>query len=64
MDDAHVLLVKDASKATITVSNPDKLNALTHHLMGELRGVFENVANGDDVRVVLFTGASAPLWLV
>jgi enoyl-CoA hydratase/carnithine racemase len=42
--------------ATITLSRPDKLNAFTHVMRGELIGAFDQADADDDVRAVVVTG--------
>lgn len=43
--------------STVTINRPDKLNALNHAVLAELRVYFEAVAADDSVRVVIITGA-------
>jgi enoyl-CoA hydratase/carnithine racemase len=42
--------------ATVTLDRPDKLNAFTDRMMGELLDAFDRVDADDDVRVVVLTG--------
>jgi enoyl-CoA hydratase/carnithine racemase len=42
--------------ATITLDRPEKLNAFTHVMLGELVDAFDQADNDDDVRVVVVTG--------
>jgi enoyl-CoA hydratase/carnithine racemase len=43
--------------ATITLSRPDRMNAFTGTMMGELLDAFDRVDGDDDVRAVIVTGA-------
>jgi 2-(1,2-epoxy-1,2-dihydrophenyl)acetyl-CoA isomerase len=49
-------LGRDRRVATITLSFPEKLNALTSVMLGELREALEQCEADDDVRVVVLTG--------
>ena len=41
---------------TITLDRPDRLNAFTMKMMGELLDAFDRADSDDDVRVVIMTG--------
>lgn len=43
--------------ATITLDRPDRLNALTFEVYAELRDLFAALANRDEVKVAIITGA-------
>jgi enoyl-CoA hydratase/carnithine racemase len=43
--------------ATITLNRPDKLNAWTALMEGEVRSHMENAEQDDEVRVIILTGA-------
>lgn len=43
--------------ATITLSRPDKMNAFTGQMMGEVMSAFDATDADDDVRAVIVTGA-------
>ncbi len=43
--------------ATITIDRPERRNALTWSIVGELRGAVERARSDDGVRVVVLTGA-------
>jgi enoyl-CoA hydratase/carnithine racemase len=43
--------------ATITLNRPDKLNAWTARMEGEVRSHMENAEQDDEVRVIVLTGA-------
>jgi len=42
--------------ATVTLSRPEKLNALNAGLRNELQQVSDDISQNDDIRVVIFTG--------
>ena len=46
----------EAGIATITLSRPDRLNALTFEVYAELRDLFASLAHDDEVKVVIITG--------
>ena len=56
MDLKHIVLRKAEGTATIIVSNPGKLNALTHDIMRELSQAVKEVSKDEGVRVVILTG--------
>jgi enoyl-CoA hydratase len=41
----------------ITINRPDKLNALNQQVMDDLKNVFEDVYNNEEIRSVIITGA-------
>lgn len=41
---------------TITMSRPEKKNALSPELIGEISAAFDSVLNDEDVRVIILTG--------
>ncbi len=43
--------------ATVTLNRPDRLNAFTRSMLGELMEVFDQTDADDDVRAVIVTGA-------
>ncbi len=49
--------VRDDGIATMTLNRPEKLNAFTRVMFEEWRDVFARCAYGDDVRVLVITGA-------
>lgn len=49
--------VRDDGIATMTLNRPEKLNAFTRVMFEEWRDVFAKCAYGDDVRVLVITGA-------
>ena len=57
MFDNNLLYEKKQGIAVVTVNRPAVRNALNSATMRELQTVFEQIANEDDVRVVIITGA-------
>src|SRR5215471_3861872 len=55
---SHILFdVDDAGIALITVNRPQKLNALSGEVIGELGDAFERVAGDSAIRATILTGA-------
>jgi enoyl-CoA hydratase/carnithine racemase len=52
-----VLFEKLGAVARITLNRPEKLNALSGELLGELSACLEQARNDDEVRAVILTGA-------
>ena len=52
-----IILEKKESIATITLNRPDRLNAVDETMEEELLDAFDDVANDDEARVVVITGA-------
>lgn len=46
----------DGHKATITLNRPEALNALSPHMVGELRAAYDEAENDDNVWTVIVTG--------
>ncbi|MBE0415951.1 MAG: enoyl-CoA hydratase/isomerase family protein [Dehalococcoidia bacterium] len=57
MDFETIILKKEEHIATITLNRPDKRNAMSLQMMQELVAALEDLADDDDVRVVVITGA-------
>jgi len=57
MDYETIILDKREAIATITLNRPDRLNAVDEKMEEELLDAFNDVANDDEVRVVVITGA-------
>jgi len=53
----NLLLDKKDSIAYVTINRPKVLNALNSATMGELRSVFAQLKDDDEIRVVILTGA-------
>lgn len=45
----------DGHKATITLNRPDALNALSPHMITELRSAYDNAENDDDIWLMIVT---------
>ena len=55
---SHILFaVDEAGVALVTVSRPDKLNALSGAVVGELKDAFERIAGESAIRAAIVTGA-------
>ena len=52
-----ILFEKEDGIAIITLNRPDRLNALSRQMGGELTEAIEDVVNDENVRVLLLTGA-------
>ncbi|MGE2692007.1 enoyl-CoA hydratase/isomerase family protein [Mycolicibacterium pulveris] len=46
----------DGHKATVTLNRPNALNALSPHMIGELRSAYDEAENDDNVWIVIVTG--------
>ena len=46
----------DGHTATITLNRPNALNALSPHMITELRAAYDEVENNDDIWLLLVTG--------
>ena len=57
MSSEFVLLEKSAHVATVTLNQPETLNAITFDMNARLTEVMDDVAHDPDVRAVLLTGA-------
>lgn len=53
----HILLAKEAGVGTITLNRPDKLNAFAGTMRLEIAEAVRGMADDDDVRVLVITGA-------
>lgn len=52
-----ILVKRDGDIATVTLSNPDKLNALTKHMWQRLREVMKELSRDESLRCVVLRGA-------
>ena len=43
--------------ATVTINRPERKNAITMAMRSEFQAVFQVLADDDDVRVIILTGA-------
>lgn len=57
MSQDHVLYTVEDGVGTITLNRPDKLNALTPAMLGDVFRRVRDASADDDVRVILLTGA-------
>lgn len=57
MDYKNLLLEVNDKIATVTINRPDKLNALNHETLAELKSVFEKIKSDENVFVVIITGS-------
>jgi enoyl-CoA hydratase/carnithine racemase len=53
----NLLVERDGGVVTLTLNRPDKMNAITGEMWGELRDVFDEVATRADDRVLVITGS-------
>src|SRR3984893_4522827 len=54
-----ILLTRQESVAIVSLNRPEVRNAVTLSMWRELAGIFSNIANDDDVRAIVLTGAGA-----
>ena len=54
---AHFLFAVDQGVATVTLNRPDRKNPLTFDSYAELRDLFRALAQADDVKAIVVTGA-------
>lgn len=52
-----IILQKEGAIATVTINEPEKLNALNSEILRELNVAFDKLADDNDIRVVIITGA-------
>jgi enoyl-CoA hydratase/carnithine racemase len=57
LDYEQILYAVQDRVATITFNRPDRLNAWTHKMQGELRAAFEVAEQDSEVRAIVVTGA-------
>lgn len=57
MNENKILSVTENGICTVTINNPESLNALNSHIINELGKVLDNIAQDNDIRVVIITGA-------
>src|SRR3546814_894573 len=57
MDYSQIILDKADGIATITLNRPEKLNAYTRAMQGEICAAMDDIDADDAVRAVIFTGA-------
>ncbi len=54
---AQITLAKAEGLATLTLSQPEKLNAVSRKMIAEIKSAWEDIAADGSVRAVLLTGA-------
>lgn len=57
MDYKNLLLEVNEKIAVVTVNRPDKLNALNHETLTEIKSVFEKIKSDENIFVVIVTGS-------
>ena len=57
MEFKTILYKKENQILTITLNRPERLNAFTGQMMGDLITAFDKAGKDDDIRVVVVTGA-------
>jgi len=57
MDYETILLKKEDHVATITLNRPERMNAVNPQMERELLGALQDVAQDEDIRVLVLTGA-------
>lgn len=57
MNENKILSVTENGICTVTINNPESLNALNSRIIHELGNVFDNIAQDYDIKVVIITGA-------
>ena len=53
----QIILDKSGHVATMTLNQPEKLNALSSQLRNEMHAAIDEVKNDDQIRAVIVTGA-------
>ena len=57
MTESSILLQREGAIARLTLNRPDRLNALTLAMLGELSAALSELDGDDTVRVVILTGS-------
>ena len=57
MSEAEILVAKEGAIRRITLNRPQRLNALTRSLLGDLSDALADLAADDEARVLVLTGA-------
>lgn len=57
MTDTHLVVERHDGYAVVTLNRPDRLNALTHALVEDLRTTLAELDGDDSVRSIVLTGA-------
>ncbi len=62
MPDNHILAERDREVLRIILNRPDKANALTREMIGELTELFDLASEDDDLRVLTIEGAGGRVF--
>jgi len=57
MTEPNIFFTKEDGIAVITISNPERRNAVTHEMNRRLRAIIEDIKRDNEIRVVILTGA-------
>jgi len=57
MSEAEILVAKEGAIRRLTLNRPQRLNALTRSLLGDLSDALADIAADDEARVLVLTGA-------
>jgi enoyl-CoA hydratase len=57
MEYKNILFKVDSRIAIVTINRPDKLNALNHETLTELKSVFEKIKSDENIYIVILTGS-------
>lgn len=52
----HILYDKEEGIGIVTLNRPEKLNAMTHEMLGRLTALIEEIKRDEEVRAVILTG--------
>ncbi|MFC1916865.1 enoyl-CoA hydratase/isomerase family protein [Chloroflexota bacterium] len=56
MAEQDILYTKEDGIAVVTLNRPEKLNSITHEMLGRLHSIIEEVKRDEEVRVVILAG--------
>ncbi len=62
MADDHILAERDSEVLRIVLNRPDKANALTRDMIGDLTELFDLASEDDDLRVLTIEGAGGRVF--
>ena len=57
MDFKNLIVSIENKIAVVTINRPEKLNALNSVTLNELKGIFTQLENDDEVNVIILTGS-------
>ena len=58
----EVIYSVEQGVAVVTLNRPDRLNAMTLTMAGEVRAAMQQASDDDEVRVIVLTGAGRGFW--